>query len=188
MERSRSLALTLTAVGGALFLAAIPSPVEPRDSADLARPPRSVYGTLQTVDRNKNTVVMQSDGGEVLVWPLERDVVDEAAAFEPGEPMIVVCRQLPNDVERVVALAFPVTEETPTYVNMTGGPVALLGAAAVDGECEQAGGGAVSESVIPGGGRAEVLEDCWCCAVSGETCRPTTRSGMGRALLVQCSE
>ena len=190
MGWSRSHALTGTAVVAALlFSVGATLPVELREEpADTARPPKSVYGTLQTVNRTKNTVIMKSDAGESLAWQFERDVVAEAAAFEPGDPMIVIYRQLPNNVKRITALAFPGTEKVPTYVNMTGGRVTLRSAAAVDGACEQAGGEAVTESVVPVGGRAEVVEDCWCCAVSGETCRPTTRSGMGRAFLVQCFE
>ena len=30
------------------------------------------------------------------------------------------------------------------------------------------------------------LEECWCCAPSGQTCTPGNKTGLGRALLVQC--
>jgi hypothetical protein len=46
--------------------------------------------------------------------------------------------------------------------------------------------GAVSESVIPSGGLAEVMDECWCCAPVGESCTPGNKSGLGRALLVRC--
>ena len=71
------------------------------------------------------------------------------------------------------------------YTNLTGERVVLRSVAGVGGRCEQTTG-SVSESVIPDGGLAEVLEDCWCCAPAGETCTPGTRSGLGRAYLAQC--
>jgi hypothetical protein len=174
------------AVVGALLVAAASPGVEAQDSAEQARPHKSVRGKLLSVDTGRNAVVMKSDAGETLSWRFEASVIKEASAFKPGDPMIVIYRQLPGNEKRVTALAFPGTEKTPTYVNMTGGRVVLRSAPAVDGACEKAGDGAVTESVIPPGGRAEVLEPCWCCAVSGESCTPTTKSGLGRAFLARC--
>jgi hypothetical protein len=93
-----------------------------------------------------------------------------------------------GNVKRVTAVAFPGAEKTPTYVNMTGERVTLRSAPAVGGACDDhvAGDTDVTESVIPTGGRAEVLKPCWCCAVAGESCSATTRSGVGRAYLVRC--
>jgi hypothetical protein len=170
----------------ALFLGAAASRAEAQDAPGAPRPPKSVYGKLQSVDKGSNTVFMKSDAAENLAWRFDAAVIAEAAAFKAGDPMIVIYRQLPKDVKRVTALAFPGTEKTPTYVNLTGGRVVLRSAPAVDGACDKAGGGPVTESVIPPGGRAEVLEACWCCASSGETCAPSTMAGLGRAFLVQC--
>jgi hypothetical protein len=41
---------------------------------------------------------------------------------------------------------------------------------------------------VPSGGLAEVLDACWCCAPDGQSCSPTTKSGLGRAILVSCFE
>jgi len=152
------------------------------------RPPKSVYGTLLGVNATTNTVLMTSESGEKLAWRFEKDVISEAQTFAEGAPLIVIYRLLPGDIKRVTAIAFPGAEKAPTYVNMTRGRVLLRSAPAVDGACDAAGGGDVTESVIPAGGRAEVLEACWCCAKDGETCSTTTRSGVGRAYLVQCFE
>ena len=55
----------------------------------------------------------------------------------------------------------------------------------MNGSCSQTTG-PVSESTIPARGLAEALEECWCCAPSGQTCTPGNKTGLGRALLVQC--
>jgi hypothetical protein len=170
----------------AIFLGTLAPQAEPQDTDEAARPHKSVYGKLLGVDRSQNIVLMTSDAGDNLSWRFEPEVVAEAARFEPGAAMIVIYRQLPGNVKRVTALAFPGAEKAPTYVNLTGERVVLRSAAMVDGACERAGEGPVTESVIPRGGRAEALHGCWCCAVSGETCSPTTKSGVGRAYLAQC--
>jgi len=178
--------------GVAILLAVFLGPSTPRAaaqaSADLPRPrpQKSVYGKLQSVDKSQNTVIMKSNTGERLAWRLDAAVIAEAARFKPGDPMIVIYRQLAPNEKRVTAVAFPGTASTPIYLNMTGSRVVLRSGPAVSGACDQGSAGPVSESAIPSGGLAEVLEACWCCAPSGETCTPTTKSGLGRALLVQC--
>jgi hypothetical protein len=102
--------------------------------------------------------------------------------------MIVIYRQVTPNQKRVTALAFPGSAKTPLYVNTTGSRVVVRSSAAVNGECGGPNTGTVSESTIPSGGVAEVLEACWCCAVPGETCNPGNKSGLCRALLVQCFE
>jgi len=175
-----AVALVLAFAVGASVAAA-------REPDDAPPPHKSVYGKLLTVNARTNTVIMKSDEGESLAWRFEKEVIAEAAGFEPGVPVIVIYRLLPEGVKRVTALAFPGVEKSPTYVNMTGGRVVLRSAPAVDGACEAAGAGA-TESVVPPGGRAEVLEACWCCATPGTSCATTTKSGVGRAYLVQCFE
>jgi hypothetical protein len=184
-SRARSGGVVLVAT---LFLAAAGAGSAPQGASDDARPPKSVYGKLQRVDKVKDAVFMKSDAGENLAWRFDKRVIAEAAAFQPGDPMIVIYRLLPKNVKRVTALAFPGKEQTPTYVNLTGSRVVLRSAPAVDGACEKAGGGSVTESVIPEDGRAEAMEACWCCTVAGQTCSPTTKTGVGRAFLVQCFE
>jgi hypothetical protein len=130
---------------------------------------------------------MRSDAGERLAWKFEASVIAELARFKPGDPMIVIYRQVSPGEKRVTAVAFPGTAETPIYVNATGWKVTLRSAPMVGGVCSQVPeAGAVLESTIQVGGRAEVLEACWCCAPSGETCTPSNKSGLGQALLVRC--
>lgn len=152
------------------------------------RPQTSVRGTLVVVNHVSNTVIMKSDKGENLSWRFEADVIKEVEKFEEGTRVIVIYRDLPSGVKRVTALAFPGIEQAPTYVNMTGGRITLRSAPFLDGECDGYLNRAPEDagSHIPQGGRAEVLEDCWCCSVSGESCYTTTKSGVGRAYLVQC--
>jgi len=148
-------------------------------------PTKSVYGKLLSVDKTLNNVLMTEDGGAQLAWHFEAPVIAEAARHKPGAPLIVIYRQTSPKEKRVTAIAFPGTAKSPIYVNMTGDRVVLRSAAGVDGACDKTTG-SVSESVIPAGGLAEVLEACWCCAPAGEACTPGTRSGLGRAYLAQC--
>jgi len=172
------------ALGGAR-----PAAAEDKDqAAEAARPHKSVYGTLLGVNDTTNTVMMTSESGEKLAWRFDKDVIAEAEKFTEGAPLIVIYRLLPGDIKRVTALAFPGAEQAPTYVNMTRDRVLLRSAPAVDGSCAASGKDGVTESVIPAGGRAEVLEACWCCAAHDQTCSTTTKSGVGRAYLVQCFE
>jgi hypothetical protein len=159
-----------------------------QESGDADRPPKSVRGTLVNVNPRNNTIVVNSDEGQALSWRFEKNVIDEAAKFEEGARVIVIYRLLPGDVKRVTALAFPGVEKTPIYVNLTDERVVVRSAPRVNEACDEAGGSGVTETVVPRGGRAEVLEGCWCCAVAGQTCPTTTRSGLGRAYLVQCFE
>ena len=126
--------------------------------------------------------------GAALSWRFEKNVIDEAAQFEEGARVIVIYRLLPGDVKRVTALAFPGVEKTPIYVNLTGERVVVRSAPRVNDACDAAGIEGATETHVPRGGRAEVLEGCWCCAVAGQTCPTTTKSGDGRAYLVQCFE
>jgi hypothetical protein len=150
------------------------------------RPHKSVYGKLESVDKSLNGIIMKSDAGERLAWRLDAAVIAEAARFKPGDPMIVIYRQIRPNEKRVTAVAFPGTASAPTYVNMTGSRVVLRGAPAVEGVCGQPGAGPVSEITIASGGMAEVMDACWCCAPSGETCTTGNKTGLGKALLVQC--
>jgi len=170
----------------ALFLGAATPRAAAQASPDPPRTFKSVYGKLESVDPSLNGVVMRSDAGERLAWRFEKAVIAEAARFKPGDSMIVIYRQLSPNEKRVTALAFPGTASTAIYVNMTGARVVLRSGPAVSGACGQPTAGPVHESTIPSGGLAEVMEACWCCAPSGDTCTPGNESGLGRALLVQC--
>jgi hypothetical protein len=166
--------------------AAAPAQAAPSAPAPPA-PTKSVYGKLLNVDTRLNSVLMAEDSGAQLAWQFNAAVIAEAARFKAGDPLIVIYRQIgpgPKD-KRVTAIAFPGSAKSPIYFNMTGDRVVLRSAAGVDGACDKTAG-AVSESVIPAGGLAEVLEACWCCAPAGEACTPGTRSGLGRAYLAQC--
>jgi hypothetical protein len=148
-------------------------------------PTKSVYGKLLSVDKTLGNVLMTEDGGAQLAWHFDPAVVAEAARFKPGDPLIVIYRQVTPKEKRVTAIAFPGTAKSPIYVNMSGDRVVIRSSGGVSGSCNQTSGN-VSESVIPSGGLAEVMDECWCCAPVGETCTPGNKSGLGRALLVQC--
>ncbi len=159
-----------------------------QEKAASPAPHKSVYGTLQSVDKILNGVIMKSEAGERLAWRFEPAVIAEAAKFKLGDPMIVIYRQTSSNEKRVTAVAFPGTATTPLYVNMTGSRVVLRSGPMLDGACGGTGAGPVTESTVPIGGMAEVNEACWCCAAAGESCTPGNQSGLGRALLVRCFE
>ena len=182
----RSGAASGVAVLLGFFLAAPSAPAAAQAPAASPAPHKSVYGKLASVDKTRNDVVMKSDAGERLAWRFDAAVIAEAARFKPGDAMIVIYRQIAPNEKRVTALAFPGSASTPIYVNTTGSRVVVRSSPAVDGVCGQADAGPVSESTVPAGGVAEVLEACWCCAVPGEGCTPGNKSGLGRALLVSC--
>jgi hypothetical protein len=186
MGRFRSGAVSGVAVLIGLFLGAPVPRAAAQSPSDPPRPHKSVYGKLTSVDTSRNAVVMKSDTGENLVWRFDPAVIAEAARFKPGDAMIVIYRQTSPNEKRVTALAFPGSASTPIYVNTTGSRVVVRSSAAVDGTCGQPSAGPVSDYTIPSGGLAEVVEACWCCAVPGQSCTPGNKSGLGRALLVQC--
>jgi hypothetical protein len=175
------------ALAALLLSLAAPTPPAPAPS-DPPRPHKSVYGKLDGVDTSQNGVIMKSDAGERLAWRFKPEVVAEVALFKPGDPMIVIYRQISSSEKRVTAVAFPGAASTPLYVNMTGERVLLRSAPAVGGECGQPDAGPVTDSMIPVGGRAEALAGCWCCASAGQTCTPGNKTGQGKALLVTCFE
>jgi hypothetical protein len=175
-----------TILATAFLLAAAAPPGETQSQPASAAPHKSVYGKLESVDKSANAVFMKSDTGKRLAWRFGAPVIAEAAQFKPGDPLIVIYRQLPHGAKRVTALAFPGQEMTPTYVNMTGERIVLRSAPKKDDVGGKPDAGPVTETGVPAGGRAEVMEACWCCAVAGETCVPDTKSGLGRAYLVQC--
>lgn len=176
--------------GVSILLGVLVGGTVPRESAHAqskpAAPFKSVYGKLQSVEKSSNGVVMKSDSGERLAWRFKPLVIAEMARFKPGDPMIVIYRQVAPNEKRVTAVAFPGSATTPIYVNMTGERVVLRSGPKVDGACSQPDADSVRESAIPVGGLAETTEACWCCASAGETCNPGNETGLGRALLVQC--
>jgi hypothetical protein len=158
-----------------------------QSSTEPARAQKSVRGTLQTVDKSLNGLIMKSDSGKRMAWQFSSTVVAEVAKFPKGAPVIVIYRQISSNEKRVTAVAFPGTAEKPTYVNMTGERVLLRSAPAVGDACGPTEPPApTTELVIPMGGRAEVLEACWCCAPIDGTCVPGNKSGAGQAFLAQC--
>jgi hypothetical protein len=156
--------------------------------AERPRSFKSVYGKLERVDKSLNGVMMRSDAGERLAWRFPAAVIGEADRFKPGDPIIVIYRQLAANEKRVTALAFPGSAATPLYVNTTGERVVLRSAPAVNDVCGQPDAGPITDSTIASGAVGEALESCWCCAPHGETCTPGNRTGAGRALLVNCFE
>jgi hypothetical protein len=168
---------------GAPLLAAQPAP-----SAEPIRPSKSVRGTLQAVDKRLGGVSMTTEDGKRLAWRFSPAVIAEVEKVALGAPMIVIYRQITPSEKRVTAVAFPGTASSPTYVNLTGGRVVLRGAAMVGETCDRPTTAPATESIIPSGGRAEVLDACWCCAPFGKTCLPSNRTGQGQAFLESCFE
>jgi hypothetical protein len=166
-------------------LVAVPA-VALQSAAPSPRPSKSVRGTLQSVDARLNAVTMKSEAGQPLSWRFSAPVVAEVKKVAAGSPMIVIYRETASNEKRVTAVAFPGTAKSPIYENLTGARVLLRSAPMVGEACGSPDAKPVTESVIPPGGRAEVLEACWCCAPADDTCLPATRSGQGRALLQQC--
>jgi hypothetical protein len=186
MGRFRSSVGSGTAVLVALLLGG-PTPRAAAQASPAPPPPsKSVYGKLQSIDKSLHGVVMKSDAGERLAWRFSADVIEEVSRLKVGDPMIVIYRQVTPKDKRVTAIAFPGTASTPTYVNMTGTRVVLRSSPGVGGVCGPSDAGPITESTIPIEGLAEVGEACWCCAPAGEACSPGNKSGLGRALLVQC--
>jgi hypothetical protein len=191
-----------TVVSGAvlLMLATIPlhgdaqapatqAPADPgaaKSSAELGRPSKSVRGKLESVDASLNGAIMRSDDGKRMAWKFEPPVIAELAKFKPGDPMIVIYRQISANEKRVTAVAFPGTAEKPTYVNMTGSRIVMRSGPAVNGACGTSEGQAASENTVPDGGIVEALDACWCCSTDGESCTPANRTGNGKAVLVSC--
>jgi hypothetical protein len=186
MASFRAMARSGAVVVGVLLASALALHAPAQAPTSTPRPFKSVYGKLSAVDKSQNGVIMTSDSGQRLAWRFDPAVIAEAARFKPGDPLIVIYRQVAANEKRVTAIAFPGSATSQIYVNTTGAPVLLRSAPAVNGACGQPDAGPVTESTIPAGGAAEVLEKCWCCAASGESCTPGNESGLGRALLVQC--
>jgi hypothetical protein len=171
-----------------LLLSLVPPAGAQSADTGSSRPHKSVYGTLQSVDTGRNAVVMKSDGGERLAWRFPAPVVAEVSHFKPGDPMIVIYRQVTTNEKRVTAVAFPGTAPTPQYVNMTDARVLLRSAPGVGGACDQPDLGTITESMIAAGGVGEATGGCWCCARPDQSCRPGNKTGLGKALLVSCFE
>jgi hypothetical protein len=178
-------------IGAAILLLSLGA-LTPRAGAQSAagppRPQKSVYGTLESVDVSRNGVFMKSDSGGRLAWRFNAAVVAEVARFKPGDPMIVIYRQVKPTEKRVTAIAFPGTATTALYVNMTGSRVLLRSAPDVGGVCGQPDAGPATDSIIPDGGVGEAAGACWCCARPDESCTPGNKTGQGKALLVGCFE
>jgi hypothetical protein len=164
-----------------------PAPAPSATAAAAAEQHKSVRGKLEGLVTSRNGVIMRSDAGERLAWKFDASVISELAGFQPGAPMIVIYRQISPSDKRVTAVAFPGTAERPTYKNMTGWKVSLRTSPMVGGVCSQTPDAAPStDFTIQEGGRAEVMDACWCCAPFGETCTPSNKSGLGQAFLVKC--
>ena len=171
-----------------LVLAAPMPPAGAQAAPDPSKPHKSVYGTLEKVDQPLNGVFMRSNEGERLAWQFRAPVVAEVARFKPGDPMIVIYRQISPSDKRVTAVAFPGSAQAPLYVNLTGQRIRLRCAPAVDGVCGRPDAGPATERMIPAGGIGEADGACWCCAEVDGSCVPGNKTGIGKALVISCFE
>ena len=157
-----------------------PSPAPPAPMTN-----KSVHGSLVRVDTRQNSLFMKSDAGEPMAWRLSPRVITEAARFKPGDPVIVIYRQVGAGEKAITAVAFPGTATAPVYVNTTSGRIVFRSGPSTDGTCGPHPG-PVNETAIPAGGMTEIADDCWCCAPSDQTCTPANKSGLGQAFLIRC--
>jgi hypothetical protein len=181
------------AVFAAVLLAGVEAPrvaaqAAPSPSPAPAKPRQSVHGTLQSVEKRLSALVMTTEDGQRMVWKFPAPVVADAQQFKPGDRMIVIYRQLGPSTKRVTAVAFPGAAATPTYVNYSCDRVTLRSAPMVDGECSPTPTDPQQEITIPREGTAELPDGCWCCTTAGDACIPANKTGIGRALLVNCFE
>lgn len=146
---------------------------------------QSVHGKLEAVDVQMNGIVMTTDEGKRVAWQFDKAVVDRLSGFKPGAPVIVIYRQ-GGAGKMVTAVAFPGSADKPVYVNTSGERVEIVGGPIVDGKCGQPSDSPLSQTTIPRGAQAEVLDACWCCAPAGETCIPANKTGAGQAFLAHC--
>jgi hypothetical protein len=190
--RAAAVAFLLSGVVGVTHAAqatgAAPPAAPTPAAVDPARPQKSVYGKIEHIDKSQNRLFMKTNDGKRLVWRFDAPIIEEASRFKPGDSVIVIYRQLAQNEKRVTAIAFPGTASSPIYVNLTGSRVVVRSAPMVDGACTQPKDAPAQDASVPSGGLAEVLDACWCCAPDGQTCTPGTKSGLGRAILVQCFE
>lgn len=198
MRKVSWIAVTVVAMLGFVYVASrgaahaqapAPAPADTgaaKSSAELGRPSKSVRGKLERVDESLNGVIMRTDEGKRMAWKFDRPVIGELSKFKPGDPMIVIYRQMSKNEKRVTAVAFPGSAEKPTYVNVTGFRILMRSSPAVNGVCGDPTAHPVSENMVSNGGMTESLEACWCCATDGETCTPGNRTGNGVAILTGC--
>jgi hypothetical protein len=186
-RRTRALAVALVASALLALPAARSAEQAAKPTGDSGRPHKSVYGTLQRIDTSLNAVFLKEDSGKVMAWQVGKAVIEEAKAMPPGTPLVVIYRQISSNEKKVTAIAFPGTASSPIYVNTTGAGVTIRSGPMTGGVCGgPAGDATVNQSTIPMGGRAEVLDACWCCTSRGESCVPSNKSGNGTAYLVSC--
>jgi len=176
----------LLAVAAVLF-----SPQARAQQAPAEKPQNMLSAQIRTqgftCDKSLSAVAMKTREGQRLAWKFPPRVIAQIVDnFKPGDPMIVIYRQISGSEKRVTAVAFPGSAATPIYVNTTGERVTVRTSPMVEGVCGRPEAEPISESILPADGLAEVPEACWCCAVIGESCTPGNKSGNGRAFLVSC--
>jgi hypothetical protein len=142
-------------------------------------------GVLDRVVTDEEGIIVRTDDGQLMGWELPAPAVAEAAKFPAGTRVWVIYRGEDAEDRAVTALGFPGEGSEPVYVNATGYDVLLRATGAVGGRC---GGESehVTELPIFKGLSVPVSGDCWCCAMNGETCRPSNHSRNGRIVLAQC--
>jgi hypothetical protein len=188
MRAPRSSVVRMVLAGLALVAGAREVPAAQAASPAPDQPRKSVYGKLQSVEKRLSALVMTTDDGKRMVWKFDKALIADAEQFKPGQRMIVIYRQIGPSTKRVTAVAFPGAAATPTYVNYSGDRVTLRAAPLVDGACAPVAPEPVQEITIPREGTAELPDGCWCCTTAGDACTPGNKTGVGRALLVNCFE
>ena len=162
------------AVGGEAPRAAAQARRRPRPPGPRRASTASSRASRSGTTRRDGLGRQQAAGLEV-----RKDLITEIEKFKPGDPMIVIYRQVgPND-KRVTAVAFPGTAQKPTYKNLTGERVTLRSAPLVNGACGPADRARSRRSRSPGTGSPRSTDGCWCCASAGTRACRATRRGSG---------
>jgi hypothetical protein len=186
-------ATTSLAALGVLLAAA-----HPCDLAAQAPTPRplatgSVSGTLATVDKPLNGLVIRNEAGEHVAWRLDRSVIEQVSKFKKGDRLWIIYRELGGGDRAVTAVGFPGSEAKPVYVNATGSTVRLRTAPYVNGACRgYREDGQVGQFRLFRGSSTEDEAPCWCCSSIEQTCEPANRSYepgdkvTGRIILSRC--
>ena len=182
----------------ALLCLAVAAPFTARLAAQAPQPGAlaagSMNGTLVTVDKPLNGLIIRTDEGRQMAWRMDRSVIEQVAKFKKGDRLWIIYRELGGGDRAVTAVGFPGSEKVPVYVNATGTAVRLHKSRYLDGgacrgyrEDTQVG-----HSRIPRGASIENEDACWCCSSMEQMCEPANRAYepgdkvTGRIILSRC--
>lgn len=148
---------------------------------------KTVRGKIEMINPSVNGVAVIADDGQRMAWQFDKAVIDRIKGFKPGDPVVVILRERGRD-KAVTAIAFPGAAPAATYVNMTGERVQFVSGPLVDGDCDAAAPEPPTVQSLGASREVQTKDACWCCAPSGQSCRPANKTGVGLAFLTRCYE